>query len=93
MEKNSRTWRPGPRAWSAVLLVVFLGACGEKPRPGPPPAPKVTVSQPEQRLVTDALELTGNTQAVKTVQLRARVEGTLEQVLFQDGQLVKKGQA
>jgi RND family efflux transporter MFP subunit len=57
-----------------------------------PPPPKVTVAQPVQREVTDSLELTGNTQAVKTVQLRARVEGYLERVLFQDGQMVKKGQ-
>jgi len=57
-----------------------------------PPPPKVTVAQPVQREVTDSLELTGNTQAVKTVQLRARVEGYLDKVLFQDGQMVKKGQ-
>jgi RND family efflux transporter MFP subunit len=42
--------------------------------------------------VTDYLELTGNTQAVNTVQLRARVQGYLEKVFFQDGQVVKKGQ-
>ena len=57
-----------------------------------PPPPKVTVAQPVQREVTDSLELTGNTQAVKTVQLRARVEGYLDRVLFQDGQMVKKEQ-
>jgi RND family efflux transporter MFP subunit len=41
--------------------------------------------------VTDYIELPGNTQAVKTVQLRARVAGYLEKVLFKDGQLVKEG--
>ena len=92
--KNRLTWRLGLRTWSGILLVfVFLSACGEKPRPGPPPPPKVSVSRPEQQLVTETLDVTGNTQAIKTVQLRARVEGLLEQVLFQDGQQVKKGQA
>jgi len=43
-------------------------------------------------MVTDYLELTGNTQAIYSVQLVARVVGYLEKVLFQDGQLVKKGQ-
>jgi RND family efflux transporter MFP subunit len=43
-------------------------------------------------MVTDYLELTGNTQAIYTVQLVARVVGYLEQVLFKDGQIVKKGQ-
>jgi RND family efflux transporter MFP subunit len=52
----------------------------------------VTVSQPVQRAVTDSLELTGNTQAVNTVQLVARVAGFLEQVFFKDGQMVKQGQ-
>jgi RND family efflux transporter MFP subunit len=42
--------------------------------------------------VTDYLELTGNTQAINTVQLRARVAGYLDKVLFQDGQLVRRGQ-
>jgi RND family efflux transporter MFP subunit len=45
-----------------------------------------------QRVVTDYLELTGNTQAIYTVQLVARVAGYLEKIFFQDGQIVKKGQ-
>ncbi len=59
--------------------------------PAPPP-PTVTVAQPVQRTVTDSLEFTGNTQAFKTVQLVARVVGYLEEVFFQDGQLVQEGQ-
>jgi RND family efflux transporter MFP subunit len=42
--------------------------------------------------VTDSLELTGNAQAIYTVQLVARVVGYLERVFFKDGQMVKKGQ-
>jgi RND family efflux transporter MFP subunit len=49
------------------------------------------VAQPAQRVVTDYLELTGNTQAIYTAQLVARVAGYLEKVLFRDGQMVKKG--
>jgi RND family efflux transporter MFP subunit len=76
----------------SLLLLVLLVACKEKTSYAPPPPPKVTVSQPVRRVVTDYLELTGNTQAVNTVQLVARVAGYLEKVFFQDGQLVKKGQ-
>ncbi len=80
-------------AWLIVSgLVVLAAGCGEKPKPQPPPPPKVTVARPVHRVVTDALELTGNTQAIYSVQLVARVAGYLEKVLFQDGQLVKKGQ-
>jgi RND family efflux transporter MFP subunit len=73
-------------------LLVILPGCSEQPKPQPPPPPKVTVAQPVHRKVTDYLDLSGNTQAVYTVQLVARVTGYLEQVLFRDGQLVKKGQ-
>ena len=73
-------------------LLVILAGCGERPTPQPPPPPKVTVARPVHRMVTDQLDLSGNTQAVYTVQLVARVTGYLEQVLFRDGQLVKKGQ-
>jgi RND family efflux transporter MFP subunit len=66
-------------------------ACGDRNVYVPPPPPKVTVSQPVSRPVTDYLEFTGNTAALNTVKLRARVEGYLEKVLFNDGEIVKKG--
>src|SRR6266700_6914540 len=75
----------------AALMTVQAG-CKEQPKPQPPPPPKVTVAQPVQQTVTDSLDLTGNTQAIYTVQLVARVVGYLEKVLFQDGQQVRKGQ-
>jgi RND family efflux transporter MFP subunit len=80
-------------AWITVSLLLALQAgCKEKPQPQPPPPPKVTIAQPVRQPVTDNLDLTGNTQAIYTVQLVARVAGYLEKVLFQDGQRVKKGQ-
>jgi RND family efflux transporter MFP subunit len=79
--------------WLVLSLLLALPAgCKEQPKPQPPPPPKVTVAQPVQQAVTDSLDLTGNTQAIYTVQLVARVAGYLEKVLFQDGQRVKKGQ-
>ena len=76
---------------SLAILVVSPG-CGEKNTFAPPPPPKVTVSQPVTQPVTDYLEFTGNTQAINTVQLKARVEGYLEKVFFKDGDRVQKGQ-
>jgi len=78
--------------WLACsIFLILLTACKEK-APPPPPPPTVTVAQPVQRTVADYLELTGSSQAIQTVQLVARVSGYLEKVLFQDGQIVKKGQ-
>jgi RND family efflux transporter MFP subunit len=77
-------------ALTVALLVIGL-ACGEKNTYVPPPPPKVTVSQPIRKNVTDYLEFTGNAVAFNTVQLVARVEGYLEKILFNDGQSVKKG--
>ncbi len=74
-----------------LMLLISPVACKKKTPPAPPP-PKVTVTQPVQREVTDYLELSGNTQAIKTVQLVARVSGYLEKVFFQDGQMVRKGE-
>jgi RND family efflux transporter MFP subunit len=80
-------------AWGLVsLLLVAPGACKEKTAYKQPSPPRVTVSKPVRQEVTDYLELTGNTQAVNIVQLRARVQGYLEKVFFRDGQVVKKGQ-
>jgi RND family efflux transporter MFP subunit len=50
------------------------------------------VSRPVTQSVVAHLEFTGNTQAFNTVVLRARVQGYLEQIYFQDGDTVKKGQ-
>jgi len=75
------------------MATVFAAGCEERNAYVPPPSPQVTVSQPVRRLVSEYLELTGNTQAFNSVQLVARVQGYLEKVFFHDGDSVKKGQA
>jgi len=80
-----------PKMALSVALLIMTLACGERNTYAPPPPPKVTVSQPFQKSVTDYLEFTGNAVALNTVQLVARVEGFLEKLLFQDGESVKKG--
>ena len=75
---------------SAALLAMSM-ACGDRNTYAPPPPPKVTVSHPVKKPVTNYLEFTGNAVAYYTVPLRARVEGYLEKILFQDGDAVKKG--
>jgi RND family efflux transporter MFP subunit len=78
-----------------VLLagIVFLGIFSgcKKEAPPQPPAPEVTVAQPLQKNVRRYYDLTGNTEAVEMVDVRARVEGFLEKVHFKDGVNVKEG--
>lgn len=79
----------------AAGLLAGLGLAGCDSRPNAyqaPPPPEVTVSHPRPGQVTRYLEFTGNTQALYTVQLRARVEGYLEKVLFKEGDIVDEGQ-
>jgi RND family efflux transporter MFP subunit len=75
---------------SVMALMLVIG-CEEKNVYVAPPTPKVTVAAPVQKPVTDFLDFTGNTQAVHTVQLPARVEGYLIGLHFQDGADVKQG--
>jgi RND family efflux transporter MFP subunit len=55
------------------------------------PSPPVPVVQPRAQSVADYMVVTGNAAAVNAVKLVARVEGYLEQIHYQDGQFVKKG--
>jgi len=53
--------------------------------------PAIPVVLPKVETVNDTLEVTGNAAAVNQVMLVARVPGYLEQIHFQDGAIVKKG--
>ena len=57
---------------------------------GPPPT--VIVAEVVQRTVPVSAEFVGRTEAVPTVEIRARVQGVLEQVRFKEGSAVQKGQ-
>ena len=74
-----------------ALLVLTAASCGKNDYV-PPPAARVEVGRPVSREVTRYFEFTGNTQAVDTVDLRARVQGFLRKIAYQDGVEVKKGQ-
>lgn len=81
-----------PTSLALLALVAALGAgCGrQKPPPAPPP-PAVSVAEVVQREVMEWDEYTGRLDAVETVEVRARVNGYLESIHFEDGALVKKG--
>ena len=80
---------PGLFALAAILLA--LAACtGKNGNQGPPP-PEVGVIKTVAQPVTVYEEYVAQTEAVDTVEIRARVGGILERQAFVDGAKVKKG--
>ena len=81
---------------SAGFLVASLFAltgCDQQPQQqGQMPAPAVSVIDVTRQPVGDYQEFVARTEAVKTVDLRARVEGFLTRRDFIEGQNVKNGQ-
>ena len=75
----------------AVTALLALSACGDENHYVAPPPPKVTVAAPTKQAVTRYLELTGNTAAVNSADLVARVSGFVQDIQYQDGAIVKKG--
>ncbi len=73
-----------------ALSLFLLTAC-EQNTFVPPPPPKVDVAVPVQRAVTTYFDATGNTAAIKNVDLVARVQGFLQAINYEDGAFVKQG--
>jgi RND family efflux transporter MFP subunit len=75
----------------AVATVVYLGK-------KPPvkamvfPPPVVSITNPEVRDMSDLYDFTGRTEAIKIADVRARVEGFLQEITYTSGDKVKKGE-
>lgn len=78
--------RPG-----GILCLVLLGACGSTTPPTPPP-PEVQVVIARTQSVQNVTEVPGRVQAVRTAQVRARVDGIVERRLYREGSDVEAGQ-
>jgi RND family efflux transporter MFP subunit len=83
-------WKNSAPPALAALSLFLLTGC-EQNTFVPPPPPKVEVAVPVQRAVTTYFDATGNTAAIKNVDLVARVQGFLQSINYQDGTFVKEG--
>lgn len=79
------------RILAAVFLLALVSACSRETPPAPQP-PTVSVANPFLKNVVDWDEYIGHFEAPQSVELRARVTGQVTQILFRDGQDVRKGQ-
>jgi membrane fusion protein (multidrug efflux system) len=75
-----------------LAILTVAGACGGETAPATPPPPEVLVATVEQRDVPVVTELVGQTKGSQDVEIRARVEGYLDDVAFVEGSIVRKGQ-
>jgi RND family efflux transporter MFP subunit len=92
MQRSASIMVPAGSARATVLFAFAftLAACGENNRYAAPPPPKVTVAVPVEQDVTRYFDATGNTAAVNSVDLVARVAGFVQAISYKDGDFVKK---
>jgi RND family efflux transporter MFP subunit len=79
--------------YGVLFLMVFFPAIAlaATPGPGAAPPPTVTVTTISEQDVNLPMEYVGHVEAIQSVDLRARVEGFLEQVKFKEGDDVRAG--
>jgi membrane fusion protein (multidrug efflux system) len=84
--------RKNLRALGAALLAFNVAAAvPAAAQPAQPAAVPVGTVYAERQPISDIRDFVGRVEATGRVEIRARVQGYLEQVLFKEGEIVKKG--
>ena len=76
---------------SVICLSFSLFACSNEKKQAPPPPPEVSFVETKAQNVPLFIEFVGQTAGLKDIAIRARVEGFLEGIHFQEGSTVEKG--
>jgi len=86
---RSRVWQIG----ALGVILALVPGCDERKPSGAaaPPKPAVGVRAAAMKGVNQSFVFVGHIKAIYKVDLRARIEGFLEKVLFHEGQPVKTG--
>ena len=74
-----------------TILVVFALSSPTLAQQQPPTAVPVGVNKAERRPIAQSGEYVGRVEAISRVEIRARITGFLEEVLFKEGDLIKEG--
>jgi membrane fusion protein, multidrug efflux system len=78
------------RLTAAIFVALMVAACSPNAT-APSATPTVSASTPMLKEVTGWDTFTGRLEAVDTVEIRPRVNGYVERVVFRDGDYVRKG--
>ena len=77
---------------STTLLLFAASGCGSpSAETPPPPAPTMTVAQPVMKQIVEWDAYTGRLEPIDFVEIRARVSGYLQEIHFDEGQIVNAG--
>lgn len=90
-EKLSHHIRRGALLWLPFAVAAVIAGCSGKGAPPAFPPPDVNVIKVTTEAVTVFEEYVGQTEAVDTVEIRARISGLLEKQSFEDGGRVAAG--
>jgi len=74
-----------------VCLPTILAGCANDSDNGERTPPLVTVATPKRRQISEYVEATGTTESLQRVTLEARVDGYVEAIPFEEGEVVKGG--
>jgi membrane fusion protein (multidrug efflux system) len=74
-----------------VLLMLMIAACRENQTAQPPPPPTVEVIVTQAQKVSIPIEFVGQVYGAEDIAIRARVEGFLEGIHFEEGSEVEAG--
>ncbi len=85
------SWPYFPRFVVALALTALLAGCG-KPKAPPPAPPEVTVMKVAAKDTPVTFEYVGITESSQQVEVRARVDGFLDERLYTEGSIIKKGE-
>lgn len=84
---------PASLRLAALPFILLFAACGQKAdvQGGAPQLMEVSVAVVPEREITEWDEYTGRLESVETVEIRPQVSGYLQQVNFEEGRDVRKG--
>jgi len=80
------------RATASLLVVAMLGACGKPAPPPQRPAPMVSIVTVKPQTIPYVPTFVAQTESSQLVDIVARVSGFLDEIAYDEGELVKKGQ-